>query len=189
MIYYPNCKNMNMILYVAIIALLIACNPIKQKDSSDKKPDIYFGPSDVDKHPRISVAISLKNNPVPANDPILIDITLTNKTSKSQKILFDKPERPGYGPFGTTGKVLNKKTGKSVLKYENKGILESTLYDIKELDDKYEVVQPGKSLSKTYKLTDIVVFNTPGYQLPKGIYTVQLNCLGNNSNKVNLVVQ
>jgi hypothetical protein len=147
--------------------------------------------------PNVKVDIALEKDTVASSMTmdLSIIIKLTNSISSAQEIIFDKLIASTGTPWGVSAKVLDIKTGKSVLQYENIAIMESRAYSKEDLKDKYTQLPAGGFIEKKYKLTNIVAYGTPNYNLPKpdgllpGIYTLQLFYFDNASNIVTITVQ
>ncbi|MBK7883746.1 MAG: hypothetical protein IPJ81_08060 [Chitinophagaceae bacterium] len=118
-----------------------------------------------------------------------IIIKLTNSISSAQEIIFDKQIASTGTPWGISAKVLDKKTGKSVLQYENIAAMESRAYLKEDLKDKYTQLPAGGFIEKKYKLTNIVAYGTPNDSLLPGTYSLQIFYYDNASNIVTLTVQ
>jgi len=144
---------------------------------------------DIESFPKVDLKISLKDSVLNYGNNILLNIKLTNNGDEEQKLLFDKPMISTGGPWATTGNVIDVKTKKSVLKYENKAILSSQIYSEDQLKDKYYYLKPGQTINGQYNLADIVVFNSSDNFLLKGIYDVQLFYYLNPSNVETIRVQ
>lgn len=138
--------------------------------------------------PKVAVRIAPIDSVLNHGDEIWIEISLTNKSSEVQKLLFDKPNS-GFVPWATSGKVTDIKTNQSVLEYENRGILSSRAYLEEELKEMYYNLKPEGSLSALYKLSDIVEFNTSDNLLPIGKYKVQLFYNSNPSNILEIQIR
>ncbi|PKH52446.1 hypothetical protein CXF68_17875 [Tenacibaculum sp. Bg11-29] len=139
--------------------------------------------------PVVQVNIEFRYASFKSTDEILVRITLTNNNTQEQNILFDKPRVSTGGPWGTIAKVVSLKTNESVLKHENKAILSSQFYKEEELKHYYYNLKPNESITREFKLRDIVVFDTNDYNLPKGRYEIQLSYYTNTSNSLILIIE
>lgn len=124
-----------------------------------------------------------------SKDDIQIKMVLTNHSKTNQKVLFDKPKSTTGGPAWTSVSLTDKKTGKSVLKYANKRILESQIYNEEQLKDKYHNLKPGQFLTGQYSLFDLAVTTTENYKLVKGTYDIQIFYCGRQSNILTFTVR
>ena len=140
-------------------------------------------------NPKVEVTISLSDTTIKNSEKIFLNITVTNESSIIQRLLFDNPRTGTGGPWATSATVIDNKTNKTILKYQNKAVLSSQLYTEKQLKDKYYNLNPKQSINGTYELSDIVVFNTVDNKLPKGNYTIQLFYYHNISNRLTLTIK
>lgn len=120
----------------------------------------------------MALEFSVKDTIISFGDLVELNISLTNKGHGTQKILFDKPRVSTGGPWAISASVTDRKTHRSVLKYENKAILSSQVYTQEQLKSQYYFLKPGQSVHGKYTLDDIVVFEDNW--LPKGTYDIQL---------------
>lgn len=165
----------------------------KQSSSPEKETNksidtLSIQPSPYD-NPKVELTISLNDTILKASDKIFLNITVTNSSSTNQRLLFDKPVIGTGGPWATSATIIDNKTNKSVLKYQNKAVLSSQLYTEDQLKNDYYNLVPGQSVSGKYELTDIVVFNTIDNKLAKGKYTIQLHYYHNQSNPLTLTIK
>lgn len=158
-------------LTVGIVLLVLSCNsPQKQKNQ------LYQQQSDVTptaESPLVDVKIEAIDTLIQKGEEILLNITLINTNKELQKLLFDIPNS-GFGPFRTFAKVINTATQLSALKLDNKAILFSNAYTEDQLDDFYNEIQPGDSITRQYTLSDLVIFSGNQNKLNKGEYSIQL---------------
>ncbi len=168
---------------------MTGCSSTSRPEKENKLTDTLSVQSTLDDNPKVEVKISLIDSVVKRGDKVLINITLTNTDSTNQRLLFDKPIISTGGPWSTTSTVIDTKTNKSILKYENKAILSSQIYSKDHLTDKYYNLTPNQSINAEYELTDIVVFKTEDNLLPKGNYAIQIFYYSNISNIVALTIK
>jgi hypothetical protein len=135
------------------------------------------------------VKIYLPDTTFNSEDRINLNIKLTNLDSTSQRLLFDKPVTSTGGPWATSASIIDNKTNKTVLKYQNKAVLSSQIYSEDQLKDKYYNLIPNQSIEGKYNLTDIVVFNTDDNKLPKGSYTIKVYYYTNVSNILTFTIK
>ena len=135
---------------------------------------------------RVAVSIRPMQDTVRTMDELTLQVTLANTGVAAQKLLFDQPALPTGGPWRTRALVLDGRM-QSPLQLEDKSTLSSQVFTQEELQPFYYSLEPGKSISKTYRLTDIAVFKK-GPLLP-GPYYIQLFYAGNFSNKVVVVLR
>ncbi len=179
---------------LSMLCYLSGCiSEVQKNEVAASKSEQYFA-EDVSndpiipKSPKLDVHIIMQDSILNNGDSVLLTITLSNDGSKIQRFLFDKPACSTGGPWGTTAKVVDKESGKSVLKYENKALLSSQIYTEEELQSHYYNLLPGQTIGKTYVLTDIVVFNESDYLIKAGTYEVQLFYYSNPSNVLTFTV-
>lgn len=145
-------------------------------------------PSVTDK-PKVKVEISLKDSILKFGNNISLNIKLTNTGSTIQTLLFNKPIISTRGPWATSATVINSKTGKTALKYQNKAVLSSQVYSEEQLKSSYYNLIPKQTIAENYDLSDIVVFNSTDNKLPIGSYVIQLSYHGNISNSLTLIIK
>lgn len=139
-------------------------------------------------NPKVELKIILSETTLKFGEKIFLNITLTNTGSTNQRLLFDKPVSTTGGPWATSATIIDNKTNKSVLKYQNKAVLSSQIYTADQLKDNYYNLIPNQSISGKYELSNIVVFNTSDNKLPKGNYTIQLFYYNSISNSLTLTI-
>lgn len=139
--------------------------------------------------PKVDVRIMLNDTVLKYGENLVLTISLTNKEHLYQKLLFDKPSFITGGPWSTKGKVIDTRTNKSVVLYENKAMLASQIFNESDVKDDYYILQPGQTISARYDLKDIVVLEAPKNLLPAGSYEVQLFYFDNPSNILTIVIQ
>lgn len=137
----------------------------------------------------INVHIRMISDTLHSGETPKVGIWITNSSSKSQRLLFDKPKLTTGGPWFTSAKVSDVITKQSVLEYENKAILESQVYLEEKLRKEYRLLLPNKSLYKVYKLTDIVVYKNSNDSLSNGKYSLQIFYQQHASNIITFVVR
>ena len=84
--------------------------------------------------------------------------------------------------------LTDKTTSKSVLKYQNKAILESQAYTAEQVKSFSYQLKPGQSIRGQFSLYDMVVTNTENYKLNKGTYEMQVFYDMNPSNTISFTV-
>ncbi len=135
----------------------------------------------------MSVSVQPNKNVFKVDEDILLTITLRNTKRKKQKLLFDKPNTGTGRPWGTSGKLINITSNRSVLKYENRGMLSSQVYTQEDLEIHYYTLDSNQYVSKEFSLNGIVVFNES--PLPFGTYSLQVYYYQNASNTVEIAVE
>jgi hypothetical protein len=143
----------------------------------------------IDSFPKVTVTIAISDTVVKYGDNVMITMSLTNTAKSGQRLLFDRPAVSTGGPWSTTGWVIDKATRKSILRYQNKAILSSEIFEEDELQDSYYYLEAHQTISKQYELNDIVVFDTENYVLPRGTFEVQLFYYSNPSNVITVRVE
>jgi hypothetical protein len=138
--------------------------------------------------PTVNVLTKLSADTFKFGKSISVKIILTNQSKSIQSVWFDKPKSSTGGPAWTSVSLINKNTGKSVLKYHNKAILQSQLYSTEEVKKYSYQLKPGQSVSSDYNLLDLVVLLDNEKVLNKGIYEIQLFYCDNASNKTNFTI-
>ncbi len=172
-----------------VFYFLTSCVSASRPEDESKLVDTLSVQSKQNVSPKVEVKIALIDTIIKSGDRITLTIKLTNTGSINQKLLFDKPVISTGGPWATSATVIDAKTKKSVLKYPNKVVLSSQIYPEDQLKDNYYNLIPGQSIEKEYELTDIVVFNSGSYKLPKGSYIIQLLYYNNFSNSLILTIK
>jgi hypothetical protein len=129
------------------------------------------------------------NREVSSFDSIWIRIKLTNHTSKDQTFLFDRPSFYTGGLWYTFSFELKDIGGKNVLFSKNRAFLASTTF--KSDDDlkayKY-TLKPRESLTKSFRLKELVSISPDLQNLIKGQYFIQLTNDSVLSNIVEFVI-
>ena len=138
--------------------------------------------------PKVKVNVSLLRDTFRLGDDIRLNMTLTNETKQIQSVWFDRPKSSTGGPAGTSVVLTDKTTGKSVLKYQNKAILESQAYTAEQVKSFSYQLKPGQSIRGQFSLYDMVVTNTENYKLNKGTYEMQVFYDMNPSNIISFTV-
>lgn len=142
-----------------------------------------------DNCPRITPSISLSKDSFNSTEDIIISITLTNAKDSSQNVLFDIPKSSIYGPVNTHVSLVNKRTGKSVIKYSTKRTLESQIYDEATLRFYTKYVEPGGSVQGQYSLFNMAVTTMKNNQLPKGTYKMYISYCNQRSNTLEFAIK
>ena len=174
---------------LSLTLFLAACSTGNKSNETNNNPDTSFSNQLHTHSSKIELKISLRETVLKKGNPIFLNISLTNCDSIDRTVLFDKPISSTGGPWGIFARITDYKTNKSVLKYTNKALLSSQLHTDKQLQDGCYVLKPKQAISKEYQLTDIVVFNSTDFLLPKGQYEVQLHYYIAESNRVLLTIQ
>lgn len=138
--------------------------------------------------PKVKVIVSLSKDTFKVGDDIQLTMTLLNETKQVQSVWFDKPKTSTGGPAWTSVTLKNKKTKKSVLKYENKAILSSQVYSTEQVKLFSYQLKPGQSVKGQFILYDMVVTNTENYKLSRGAYEMKIFYVMNSSNTINFTV-
>jgi hypothetical protein len=138
--------------------------------------------------PEVNVIFKLKSHSLKYGQDITVDITLINKSDSIQAVWFDKPKSSTGGPAWTSVLLTNKKTGRSVLKYQNKAVLQSQIYFPEEVKKFSYFLKPGEKVSGQFSLYDLVVLLDYNRMLDKGDYEMQIFYCSRVSNKVSFSV-
>lgn len=138
----------------------------------------------VSKCPVVSVIAQLSSDTIKFGKDISVKITLTNKGKSIQSVWFDNPKSSTGGPAWTSVILTNKKTRKSVLKYQNKAILQSQSYSTEEIKNYSYQLKHGQMISRQFSLYNLVVLLDNKQKLDKGNYEMQLFYCDNVSNKI-----
>jgi hypothetical protein len=138
--------------------------------------------------PKVEVTFKLKSDTVSYEQDIPVLITLINKTNTIQSVWFDQPKSSTGGPAWTSVILTNKKTGRSVLKYQNKAILESQLYSMEQVEKFSYHLKQEETVSGQFSLYNLVVLLGNKDKLDKGNYEMQIFYCSNASNKVSFTV-
>ena|GEM_PF-3352450 len=166
---------MKPLLFIAILLFLFGLRATSQR--LDTLP-----------YPKVKVIVSLPNDTFKLGDDIQLTMTLLNETKQIQSVWFDKPKPSTGGPAWTSVTLTNKTTGKSVLKYENKAILNSQAYTTEQVRSFSYQLKPGQSVKGLFSLYDMVVTNTENYKLGKGTYEMTVFYVMNPSATINFTV-
>ena len=139
--------------------------------------------------PKVQLSISLPKVAFLSNEDIPVTMTLTNNTDSVQNVWFDKHKAATGGPAWTSVLLINKKTGKSVLKYGNKAILESQIYTDEEIEKTLTRLKPKEKVSSSCSLYDLVVIESSNLKLYKGTYEMQVFYCENASETIIFTVR
>ncbi|MFT3904372.1 MAG: hypothetical protein QM727_14475 [Niabella sp.] len=134
--------------------------------------------------PVVDVTAKLAADTLTFGREILVTITLTNKSQTTKSVWFDKPQLNTGGPAATSVKLTNRKTGESVLKYENKAILISQAYTNDQIKSNAYLLKPGDNISGEFSLYSLVVLPGNKKYLDKGDYEMQVFYCKNKSDKL-----
>jgi hypothetical protein len=118
----------------------------------------------------------------------MIHLEVKNLNSKTVKLLFNNPSS-SFGPWATTGTLIDIKTNESKLKHANKASLQSQIYSEEDLKELYSFLKPGESISGKFNLTDIVSLNNYDRVLDTGEYRFQLSYYSVSSNELEFIVK
>lgn len=184
-----NTTTLKIIFYITIVFFSLTSCSTSSPEKENKLVDALSVQPSPDDNPKVEVTISLIDTILNSSDKIFLNITVTNASSINQRLLFDNPSTGTGGPWATSATVIDNKTNKTVLEYQNKAVLSSQLYTEDQLKDRYYNLNPKQSISGKYELSDIVVFNTVDNKLPKGTYTIQLFYYHNISNSLTLTIK
>ncbi|MCA6363704.1 MAG: hypothetical protein IM638_11760 [Bacteroidetes bacterium] len=164
---------------------IISCN---DKPKSYYLSDIYLDTdlqqSEITDTPDVKVYIMIPDSDFKAGDDIPITVSLTSTSDSVQKILFEKPGFDAYGLWRTSLNIEEVKTGNSVIKYNSKGILNSKCYMPDELKKFYQELLPGKSVSRTCKISDLTIVNNSDNRLMPGTYKISVSYYNKTSNEI-----
>ena len=138
--------------------------------------------------PNVSVTVTLLKNTFKVSDDISLTITLTNDTKSTQSVWFHKPKSTMGGPAWTSVLLINSENEESVLKYQNKAILESQLYTTEQVKKFSYQLKPGQKISGQFSLFDLVVLKNTSNQLDKGNYEMQVFYCSHGSDKITFTV-
>ena len=141
------------------------------------------------KCPKVSVNAKLKSDTLKYGQDISVFITLTNKTNSTQSVWFDRPKSSTGGPAWTAVQLTNKKTGRSVLKYQNKAILSSQLYSAEQVKEFSYHLKPDEKVSGQFSLYNLVVLLNDKENLDIGDYEMQVYYCSNASTKISFTVR
>jgi hypothetical protein len=138
--------------------------------------------------PIVAVTAKIASDTFKFGKDISIKITLTNKSNSIQSVWFDRPKSSTGGPAWTSVILTNKKSGKSVLKYQNKAILQSQLYSTEQVKKYSYHLKPGQMVSGEFSLYDLVVLLDNKRRLDKGNYEMQIFYCNNSSNELDFTI-
>jgi hypothetical protein len=138
--------------------------------------------------PKVNVTVKLSRDTFKFGNDIPVLITLTNKAKSTQSVWFDRPKSSTGGPPWTSVMLTNKKTGRSVLRYQNKAILQSQLYSTEQVKKYSYKLKPGQKVSGKFSLYELVVLLDDKDNLDKGNYEMKIFYCNNGSSKINFTV-
>jgi len=131
--------------------------------------------------PKPEIKISLNKTKFKLEEEIIVNLEIKNVGKKREKLLFEtRSTSPRYATFAS---VIDSNTKKSVVKWQT-ATISSTIYTESQLEPYKFEIKPGQVVTKKCKLTDIVVFNSKNFVLPKGKYELIVNYYDRISNKV-----
>lgn len=139
----------------------------------------------------LDVHISVVKSVISEIAELKIYILVTNKTSRTQKFLFDRPARVSGGIWAASCTIKNA-AQQSVLKFPVNTTPEVKKYTAKELEHYDYVLGPGEWIMKSYPVYTLVTFDEKLLKkgkLPPGKYTLQLNFQNNPSNVVSFTAR
>lgn len=139
--------------------------------------------------PKIDFSIKLNKDTFKANEDIQIEFLLRNNTSKAQSVIFDRPKSTTGAPAFTFVSLIDRATGKSVLKYGNKRVLESQIYSEEQLKDSSYYLEPGALIKRKFSLFDLAVTSFSNYGLKEGRYELQIYYCTNQSNRLRFTIR
>ncbi len=132
----------------------------------------------------LHLKLSLSKHEYKKGEEILIDLAIKNKGKNKQKLIF---EAKSAFPWATQATLINVETKKSAVKWQ-RSVISSQIYFEHQLTNYYFLLNPGKSTNKKCKLSDIVVFDSDNYTLPKGSYELKIFYYNNCSNSLSFKV-
>lgn len=161
---------MKQTILLLLLIVFTACESAKTKQQSEKVENSEVTPLDTLTSKDLSLKIYFEKSKVIHSDSLNVTLELKNTSSKTGKVLFDKPE-PSTGGFIHSGvSIFDLTTKKSVVKYGNKYLLSLQLIEQEEYKNAYYTLKPNQVIKRTYPLNFFVIYNTDDNQLPKGKY-------------------
>ncbi len=142
-------------------------------------------------NPQLVVQIKVINPVVRDINDLKIYVTFRNKTSRSQKFLFDRPSSPGFALWGASCTIISEKHG-NVLAQNSKPRYQIEAADSLTMRRHQYELKASEWLMKQFSVADMVVLNEKickNGKLPPGEYTLQLNFQQNRSNIVKFTVR
>jgi hypothetical protein len=133
--------------------------------------------------PKLNIDIKIFAKVFRTSDSIKVQVNISNPMLYTQKIVYKGSK---YSPLETWFNVSDEH-GKSVTEVANKNVLSSYMYTQKELEKKgaFISISPLQTLTQTYYLKDVLVFNYKDYNtVSAGTYNLVVKYYDNNSNKV-----
>jgi len=158
-------------------------NPIDLPPGGIKLP-----PLDSLRTPNVAVEVYLAKTKFKFGEDILVTITLRNNTNKVQSVFFDRQLHNHDYPAMTSVKLINKVSGKSVLKYDSWAFLSSDLLSIEEIIAFSYRLNPTQHISNRFSLASLAPFKSMEPNLPKGSYELQIFYWSNGSNIIDFMV-
>lgn len=138
--------------------------------------------------PKLEVRVKLTKNIFKVGNDIRLTMTLWNLSNSEQSVWFDKPKSSTGGPACTSVSLTQKKTGKSVLKYDTKAILESQVFSTEEVKKHSYKLKPGQKVSGQFSLYDLVVLENSKRKLDKGNYEMEIFYCFNSSGIISFTI-
>ncbi|XZF15107.1 hypothetical protein ACTHGU_03150 [Chitinophagaceae bacterium MMS25-I14] len=137
------------------------------------------------------IHINMEKETVTNMADLKLFITISNKSYRAQRFLFDRPVRASGGIWSAQCTIINAQE-KSVLEFPYSSIPETKKYSSADLL-KYEYdLAPGEWIMKAYSVSSLVTYNNQflknGKLLP-GRYSLQLILYGNVSNAVSFTIR
>jgi len=158
----------------------------KLNSKSDSAELIELSPNGTNKNIRVS--IKMDSYLLEYGEAIKINLEVKNQGKQTIKLLFENPNS-SFGPWATSGMLIDSKTKSSKLKYSNRAVLQSSVFSDDELKDRYVYLKPDASIRGRFNLTDIVVLLETDQILDPGVYTLQLYYYSVPSNKLEFRVK
>jgi hypothetical protein len=142
-------------------------------------------------NPVLSLQMKMVNSVVRDISELKIFVTFSNKTSRSQKFLFDRPSAPGFALWGASCRIISEQHG-NVLAQDGKPRYHVHAADSATMRRHQYVLKSSEWMMKQFSVADMVVLNEKicrNGKLPPGNYTLQLIFQGNRSNVVKFTVR
>ncbi len=142
-------------------------------------------------NPVLSLQVKMVNSVVRDIRELKIFVTFNNKSSRSQKFLFDRPSAPGFTLWGASCRIISEQHG-NVLAYEGKPRYQINAADSVTMRRHQYVLKSSEWMMKQFSVADMVVLNEKickNGKLPPGDYTLQLIFQQNRSNIVKFTVR
>jgi hypothetical protein len=171
---------MNKYLLVILFLVISGVPSTAQKNKEKEKPAANL----------ITIKIRLITDKIKKMRDLKVVMIITNKGRHPEKFLFERVDATTSAPLFTYCNIYNSKN-RSVIKYNNRIVLDTLNKVRRRYDDTYYTMEPTEWIMKEYNVGELVMLDSTickKYQLPKDKYTMQIQFHGAQSNTVGFTV-